>query len=184
MRGFYKFLLLTVVVFATAVTAHAQNSVKGKITDALIGDALIGANILVKGTSNGTAIDATGRYTLNNVDKNATLIVTSIGYATTEVEVNGRSLIDIELNAGTTELSAIEVLASRATKETPFSYTTVDKKALQASLGSRDIPLALNTTPSVYLQPRCNYSYNSFQVSYQASVILLLTNKIPYKLLN
>lgn len=150
MRGFYKSILSVVMVLLVAATTNAQISVKGKITDALNGDALIGANILVKGTTNGTATDAMGRYSLSNVDKNSTLIVTSVGYASTEVEVGGRSIVDVELNAGTTELTEIEILSSRATKETPFSFSTVDKKAIQASLGSRDIPLALNATPSVY----------------------------------
>lgn len=130
--------------------AFAQTTVTGKVSDAVTGDALIGANVVVKGTSQGVSTDAMGRYSIGNVAKNATLIFSMIGYEPTEVETGGRSVVDASLSFGSTELSSIEILASRATKETPFSYSTVDKKALQASLGSRDLPLALNTTPSVY----------------------------------
>ena len=47
-------------------------------------------------------------------------------------------------------LSDVEVLASRASENTPVAYTTVDKEEMAFRLGSQDIPMSLNTTPSVY----------------------------------
>ena len=47
-------------------------------------------------------------------------------------------------------MSALEVLASRADQKTPVAYTTVSKKEMEIRLGSQDIPMILNTTPSVY----------------------------------
>ncbi len=47
-------------------------------------------------------------------------------------------------------MSALEVLASSADETTPVAYTTVDKAEMEVRLGSQDIPMILNTTPSVY----------------------------------
>ncbi|MFB0516601.1 MAG: TonB-dependent receptor plug domain-containing protein, partial [Candidatus Neomarinimicrobiota bacterium] len=47
-------------------------------------------------------------------------------------------------------LSALEVRASRATRETPVAYTNIEKADMDMRLGSRDIPMVMNTTPSVY----------------------------------
>ena len=47
-------------------------------------------------------------------------------------------------------MSALEVLASRADEKTPVAYTTIDKAEMEVRLGSQDIPMALNMTPSVY----------------------------------
>ena len=44
----------------------------------------------------------------------------------------------------------LEVLASRADETTPVAYTTVVKEEMEVRLGSQDIPMILNTTPSVY----------------------------------
>ena len=44
----------------------------------------------------------------------------------------------------------LKFLASRADEKTPVAYTTVDKEEMEFRLGSQDVPMALNTTPSVY----------------------------------
>ena len=48
------------------------------------------------------------------------------------------------------EMSGLEVLASRAGENTPVAYSNVSKADMEFRLGSQDIPLALNATPSVY----------------------------------
>ena len=80
--------------------AIAQNSISGKITDAEDGEPLIGANILVAGTSTGTITDFDGNYTLNLPDGATTLEISYTGYASQTVEINGRSVIDIQMSAG------------------------------------------------------------------------------------
>ena len=55
-------------------------------------------------------------------------------------------LLEIDVVA----LTALEVLASRADENTPVAYTTVEKAEMDIRLGSQDIPMALNMTPSVY----------------------------------
>ncbi len=77
---------------------------------------------------------------------------TVIGYHTEDVTITvpGTNMVDYALEATALELSALEVFASRATRNTPVAYSNIDKEAMEFRLGSQDIPMILNMTPSVY----------------------------------
>ena len=91
------FLLLVCVAFAPAVSAQTTQ-VRGTVTDRATGEAIIGANILQVGTTNGTVTDIDGNYTLN-APRNATLRVSSIGYITQNVTVPNQNnpVLNIQL---------------------------------------------------------------------------------------
>ena len=118
------------------------------------GEPLAGANVIVVGTDKGGVTDESGKYTIDvGAQGTFTLTASFIGYssATSEVVVGdivGTLNFDLEEDVFT--MSALEVLASRADEKTPVAYTTVDKEELEFRLGSQDVPMALNTTPSVY----------------------------------
>ncbi|HTJ52129.1 MAG TPA: carboxypeptidase-like regulatory domain-containing protein, partial [Cyclobacteriaceae bacterium] len=69
-----KNLLLTLFCFAIAIgqVLAQERSVSGKVTSAEDGTALPGVNVIIKGTTNGTATDAEGRYSIS-VPGNVTL---------------------------------------------------------------------------------------------------------------
>jgi hypothetical protein len=79
---------------------------------------------------------------------------TFIGYSPMTLSVvvgeEGTSVLDFELKVGTVVLSDVEVLASRASETTPVAFTNIDKVDMELRLGSQDLPMILNTTPSVY----------------------------------
>ena len=137
----FSVLMLTSILFA-------QMTVSGTVTDANSGSALAGANVVVDGTDQGTAADANGAFTLNNVPAGATVTASVIGY-TSQSKSAARSL-NFGLEPSAIEMSALEVLASRAGEKTPVAFTNVTKADMEVRLGSQDIPMALNTTPSVY----------------------------------
>ena len=58
--------------------AKRSRSVSGKVVDEK-GEAIIGASIIVKGSSIGTSTDVDGNFTINNISDNAQLVVSSIG---------------------------------------------------------------------------------------------------------
>lgn len=72
------------------------------------GEPIPGATILVKGTSNGTISDVDGKYSLN-AGTNDVLVFSFIGYATTELPVNGRSIVDLTMNLDVQQLEEIVV---------------------------------------------------------------------------
>ena len=76
--------------------AYAQHKISGKVTDAQ-GEGLVGVSILVKGTSSGTVTNSDGSWTLGAVKDGATLVFSSIGFVSQEVAVDGRSVINLQL---------------------------------------------------------------------------------------
>lgn len=101
-------LLLLFTFFSTI--AFAQNvTVKGRVSDAATGEALIGVTVGVQGTTTGTQTDANGTYTLS-VASNATLQISYIGYTTQTAAVGGRTNIDIKLQNATNELQQVVVV--------------------------------------------------------------------------
>ena len=94
-----KFNFLMLVFLMIAVPVFAQNAKKitvtGKVTDEQ-GMPVIGAGVMVKGTTTGAATDINGTYTIS-VASDATLSFQSIGYETVSVPVRGRAKIDVTL---------------------------------------------------------------------------------------
>jgi len=75
-----------------------QNAVSGIITSGS-GEALIGANVLEKGTSNGTITDIDGSYSLN-VSDGAILVISYTGFTDQEITVGSQGTINISLDEG------------------------------------------------------------------------------------
>lgn len=84
-------------------------TVKGKVTNEN-NEPLPGVSIGIKGTGKGTTTDASGSYTLNVPDGNATLVFTFIGFTTKEVPVNNRGVIDVQLSSENKALSEVVVV--------------------------------------------------------------------------
>ncbi len=88
-----------------------QTGVSGTVTDASTGESLIGVNIQVKGTTVGAVSDASGKYSITSaLDENAVLIFSYVGYATQEIAVAGKTIIDVALAAELTGLDEVIVI--------------------------------------------------------------------------
>lgn len=85
-----------------------NNKVSGTITDKS-GEPIIGANVVIKGTTNGTITDIDGNYTLD-VPVSAILQISYIGYLTQDVPVNGKQQINIRLVEDTQQLDEVVVV--------------------------------------------------------------------------
>ena len=91
--------VVTLLALCFSLGLTAQQTISGTLTDADSGDPLIGASILVKGTSSGTVTDFDGRFNLQ-AEKGQTLIVTYTGYAAQEIEVGDDLTVDVQLTSG------------------------------------------------------------------------------------
>ena len=98
--------------------------IKGTILDAT-GMPVIGANVMVKGTTNGTITDMDGKFSLE-VDKNAILVVSYIGYANQEIKVGNQNTLSITMKEDAEALDELVVVG----------YGTVKKSDLTGSVGS------------------------------------------------
>ena len=150
------FLLFPVVLFAQ------KASLSGKVVDATSNEALPFVNVLVSGTTIGTATDEDGRFTLNNIDPGFIRIEASfVGYKkaiSSEIEVNltSTSFIEIKLEKSQTELEAINVKASpfRKTLESPVSLRSIGIGEIEKSPGAnRDISKVIQSFPGVQSTP-------------------------------
>lgn len=74
-------LLMLAIVAVSSTVAMAQSKVQGKVVDAT-GEPVIGASVVVKGSSTGTVTDLDGNFTLNNVPGDSKLEVSYIGFRT------------------------------------------------------------------------------------------------------
>lgn len=130
------------------LSLFAQLTVSGTVTDASTGAALPGANVVVEGTDLGAAAGSNGSYSIAGVPAGATITASMIGY--TSASATAASTLNFKLQASAIQLSALEVMASRADEKTPVAFTNVNKADMDLRLGSQDIPMSLNATPSVY----------------------------------
>jgi TonB-linked SusC/RagA family outer membrane protein len=110
MKRIFTISGLMLLLLFSIDAAFAQNvTVKGKITDAATGEALIGVSVQEKGTTNGAQTDVNGLYSIKAA-KNAILTFTYIGYATKSVPLNGQTALNITLQAQANELAQVVVV--------------------------------------------------------------------------
>ncbi|MBT1704551.1 SusC/RagA family TonB-linked outer membrane protein [Chryseosolibacter indicus] len=109
MKKLYRSLgLIAALVLAFTSAALAQRTVTGRVTDES-GNAMPGVNVLIKGTSQGTATDVEGRFSLPVNNDQATIVITFVGYTSQEIVVGSRTSIDVQLAPDVTTLSELVI---------------------------------------------------------------------------
>jgi TonB-linked SusC/RagA family outer membrane protein len=104
-----KFILY-LILMGSFFSLSAQNTgIKGVVTSSEDGMSLPGVSVLVTGTKNGTTTDFDGKYELKNVDSNASLIFSYIGFAIQTVKVSGQETLNIILETESVQLGEIVV---------------------------------------------------------------------------
>lgn len=132
----FLFCLIPLWAFSQTIT------VKGIVKDTN-GEGIIGASVLEKGTTNGTITDFDGNFALQ-VGKNATLVISYIGYKTQEMPVAGKSTFQINLKEDTETLDEVVVIG----------YGTARKSDVTGSIASvgaeklREVP-AMDVTSAL-----------------------------------
>ena len=105
-----KYIACLTVALLLTVELFAQTAVSGRITDKN-GESVIGATILVKGTTTGTSSDAEGRYQIViPAAAEKTLQVSYLGYKPQEIAVGTRTRIDIELESDEAQIEEVVVV--------------------------------------------------------------------------
>ena len=142
--------LMALIMITTGLFAQ---SVMGTVYDAN-SRPLEGANVVLGGTDLGDTANEAGAYSMLSVPAGTyDLTASFIGYEpiTKSIVVGEEDVMThFILEVSVVALSDVEVLASRASDKTPVAFTNVSKEEMEVRLGSQDIPMILNTTPSVY----------------------------------
>ncbi len=120
-----KLSAFMLALFATVGTLFAQNRVVGTVTDDI--GPVIGASVMEKGTQNGAVTDLDGNYVIT-VKPGATLVFSSIGYATQEVVVGNQTQINVLLKEDTEFLDEVVVVGYGTMKRSDLSGASVSMK--------------------------------------------------------
>ena len=121
--------LLFFLVFITCHWAFAQNKtrlVTGTVTDNLTKETIVGATVILKGTTIGTQTTADGKYKISVPSSAAVLVFRFIGYKTQEVKITDRTQVDVTLESSSQQLN--EVVA--------IGYQTVSRRELTGAVSS------------------------------------------------
>ena len=143
----------SVFLMLFTLSIFAQSTVSGKITDAETGEALIGANVLIAGTSIGTTSDLDGNYTLTS-DRALpwTLEVTYTGFTNQEVEVTGSGTQDFSLSVGVNFNQEVVISASRKQEkavDAPASISVLSAEKMSVVADGGNIVNSLKNTVGV-----------------------------------
>lgn len=107
---------------------YGQRTISGVVTDGSIGEALIGATVLEKGTQNGTITGVNGEYSISVSSENSVLVFSYVGYLSAELPVSGLTEVNITMEAETESLDEVVVIA----------YGTQKKSHLTGAIASLD----------------------------------------------
>ncbi len=105
-----RLLFFSAFIFLFPLSLLAQQTtVKGKIISSDDGQGLPGVSVFIKGTTTGTITDYDGNYTVNIEENSEALVYSYVGYKSQEIQINGRSVIDVVLELDTKQLEEVVV---------------------------------------------------------------------------
>ena len=125
-------LFLVALFSVLAIGAYAQSkTVSGTVIDQT-GEPVIGANVLVKGTTNGVITDLDGKFTLTNVPEKGTISISFIGYKDQEISVSGKTNLQVTLQEDNAMLDEVVVVGYGVQKKS-------DVTGAMARVGSEEL---------------------------------------------
>jgi iron complex outermembrane receptor protein len=146
-----KKLLSVLVGLLVIVNVNAQFVVSGRVI-AEDGEALIGANAMLKNTFNGDQSALDGYFTITNVASGKyTLVISYVGYKTFEKDIvvtSDDQYLKITLEKNAIISDEIVVYSTRANEKTPTTFTNLKKVDIEKNNFGQDMPYLLEFTPS------------------------------------
>ena len=107
---FRKALLLVTAVFSASLLWAQASGISGRVLDEQ-GAPVIGATVMVKGTTIATATNVDGSFNLKNASRNVTLVVSYVGYETQQVSSRGEASVTITLKPEAIGVESVEIVS-------------------------------------------------------------------------
>jgi outer membrane receptor protein involved in Fe transport len=137
----FNMLVLVILIQSTSTMfAQGKGSVSGKVIDKSTGEALIGVNVLLKGTNHGSATDIEGKYLISSIEPgNYELIVSMVSYANTQIpnviiKVNENTKVNITLQPEAISVGEV-IVESKADNSYEAALLNKQKDAMSISDG-------------------------------------------------
>jgi iron complex outermembrane recepter protein len=148
----FSFSILSILWILVTTNTFAQTGeIKGTIKDASTGETIVGATILVA-QGKGVISDIDGNFSIKVEPGIYDVVITYVGYEPQKMKIKvADKPIVLTPQLKTQTLNEIEVVADVAkTRETPIAFSNISAKQIEEELGTKDLPMILNSTPGVY----------------------------------
>ena len=128
-----KNFLLTTFCFFSLCLFSQERDIKGSVADKESGMPLLGVNVIIEGTTQGTTTDFDGNFILASVQKDATLVFSYLGFKTLKIKVAGQTQFDVQLESDTESLDDVVVIGygSSSKRKITGSVSTVNSESIQ-----------------------------------------------------
>lgn len=148
--------LFTAVVMTFATVAFSQSTITGKVVGSDMNAALPGANVVEKGTSNGTTSDFDGNFKLTSEAASGEVVISFVGYASQTVSFSGSQNLGTITLSPDNSLEEVVIMGSGVIdladdRKTPIAVSTIKAAEIQNKIGAQDVTATLVNTPSVYV---------------------------------
>lgn len=144
----HSLLVAVMAIFSSA--ALAQTTVRGQLVDAETGEPLIGAAVMVDGTSQGSTTDIDGNFR-QEVPRNGSLTFKYVGYKDLKVKAPKAEMGVVKMQPDAVMLKDVVITSSVAVaRKTPVALSTIDPVFIEEKLGTQEFPEVLKSTPGVY----------------------------------
>ena len=152
-----KLLMSVAFIFFSTLTVIAQSEISGKVTDAITNEPLLGANVVIKGTTTGTTTNFDGEFILSSSDDFPwTLEVSYIGFKIKEIIVeSAQSNLVFTLDEDSAKLEEVIITAnkrSQSAQKVPMSVSVLSPVKLQRS-GAEEFKDYANGIPNLAFSP-------------------------------
>lgn len=148
-----KKVVLSAVMMLMSLGLFAQYTVRGKVTAAETNESLFAANVTIEKLSKKiVATNQSGEFEFTDISEGKyKLTVSMIGYRTyvKEISVSQNLDLNIQMTEGFVGLEEVIVTGTRATENTPTTFTDVSKEEIAKQNLGQDLPFLLNWTPGV-----------------------------------
>lgn len=175
--------LLTICSLLITSIVLSQSTITGKVNGSDFNGPLPGANIIEKGTSNGTTTDFDGNFSLTSESSSGEIVITYVGYVPQTIAFNGdMNLGTITLQTSEVGLEEVQIIASVAVdRKTPVAVSTIKASDIELKLGTQEFPEILKSTPGVYAT-RAGGGYGDGRINlrgFDSENVAVMINGVP-----
>jgi iron complex outermembrane receptor protein len=187
MRKYLLSLFISVFTMCLAIaqTANAQVRITGTLLDAQSKEPLIGATVLVKGTTKATSAALDGSFKLSVPSlAGTTLVISYVGYVSKEIEVTDANIGTVLINPNSASMKEVVVNANPSLKinrQTPVAASSVGQIYIDEHGAGAEFPELMKMTPGVTVS-RGGGGYGDSRINirgFSSNNVALLINGIP-----
>lgn len=156
MKKLTQFVSVIAMLLMTSI-ALGQSTITGTVIDSEMNAPLPGANVLEKGTSNGTTTDFDGKFTLTTTASSGQVVISYVGYGSVTLSFNGNTNlgnVSISTDNALDEVVIVGrgVIDLEEDRKTPIAVSTISRAEIQEKgVGNVEFPEVMKNTPSVYV---------------------------------